>query len=79
MTGSCLPLSSLHDEGLHVQGPNATFVRVLLLRHRLMGAVLIGNTDYEEVFENLILDGLDLSSYGPDLLSSEVDLDQVFD
>lgn len=62
-----------------VQGPDATFVRVLLLRSKLMGAVLIGNTDYEEVFENLILDGLDLSSFGPDLLSSDIDLDQMFD
>ena len=44
-----------------------------------MGAVLIGNTEYEEVFENLILDGLDLSAFGPELLSPDVDLDQVFD
>ena len=62
-----------------LQGSGATFVRVLLLRNRMMGAVLIGNTDYEEVFENLILDGLDLSTYGPDLLSPEIDLDQMFD
>ena len=61
------------------QGANATFVRVLLLRSRLMGAVLIGDTNYEEVFENLILDGLDLSCYGPDLLSADMDLDQMFD
>ena len=62
-----------------MQGPDATFVRVLLLRNRMMGAVLIGNTDYEEVFENLILDGLDLSEYGPDLLSPDTNLDAVFD
>jgi hypothetical protein len=38
------------------EGP--TFVRVLLLRGRMVGAVLIGETDLEETFENLILDGL---------------------
>lgn len=42
-----------------------TFVRVLMLRGRMQGAVLIGDTDLEEAFENLILDGLDLSRYGP--------------
>ena len=57
----------------------ATFVRVLLLRGRMQGAVLIGETELEETFENLILDGLDLTSYGPGLLDPNVDLDHVFD
>ncbi|KAK9800326.1 hypothetical protein WJX73_002466 [Symbiochloris irregularis] len=61
------------------EGPEASFVRVLLLRNRMMGAVLIGDTDFEEVFENLILDRLDLSAYGPDLLSPDIDLQEVFD
>ena len=54
-------------------------MRVLLLRGRLMGAVLIGNTGLEEPFENLILDGLDLSSIGPELLDPELDIDAIFD
>eukprot|EP00775_Hariotina_reticulata_P012612 gene12612-12742_t len=57
----------------------ATFVRVLLLRGRLQGAVLIGETDLEETFENLILDGLDLSTFGPELLDPDIELDHVFD
>ena len=61
------------------QGGSATFVRVLLLRGRLMGAVLIGKTGLEEAFENLILDGLDLTSIGPELLDPEVDIDAIFD
>ena len=61
------------------QGPPSTFVRVVLLRGRLQGAVLIGPTDLEETFENLILDGLDLSRYGPALLDPEAELDHMFD
>lgn len=61
------------------QGPGSTFVRVLLLRGRMQGAVLIGDTDLEETFENLILDQLDLSRYGPNLLDPDVELDHLFD
>lgn len=61
------------------EGEDATFVRVLLHRGRMQGAVLIGNTELEEVFENLILDKLDLSPFGPDLLDPRVDLDAIFD
>ena len=60
-------------------GADATFVRVLLLRGRMQGAVLIGDTDLEETFENLILDGLDLGGYGPALLDPGVELDHMFD
>ena len=54
-------------------------MRVLLLRGRMQGAVLIGESDLEETFENLILNGLDLSSYGPRILDPEVDLEAYFD
>lgn len=57
----------------------STFVRVLLLRGRLQGAVLVGETDLEETFENLILDGLDVSAFGPSLLDPNIELDHVFD
>jgi NAD(P)H-nitrite reductase large subunit len=62
-----------------VEGPDSTFVRVLLLRGRMQGAVLIGDTDLEETFENLILAQLDLSSYGPSLLDPDAELDHIFD
>jgi pyridine nucleotide-disulfide oxidoreductase domain-containing protein 1 len=45
----------------------------------LQGAVLIGDTDLEETFENLILAQLDLSSYGPSLLDPDAELDHIFD
>ena len=62
-----------------MQGSQPTFVRVLLLRNKLMGAVLIGQTGLEEAFENLILDGLDLSGIGPELLDPDIDVDAIFD
>ncbi len=62
-----------------MQGDNPTFVRVLLLRGKMVGAVLIGETELEEAFENLILDGLDLSSYGPALLDPNMEIDHMFD
>lgn len=46
---------------------------------RLQGAVLIGETDLEETFENLILDQMDLSQFGADLLHPSVDIEDFFD
>jgi NAD(P)H-nitrite reductase large subunit len=61
------------------QGDDPSFVRVLLLRGRMVGAVLIGETELEETFENLILDQLDLTGLGPALLDPDIELDHVFD
>lgn len=58
---------------------DSSFVRVLLARGRVRGAVMIGETDLEEAFENLILDGLDVGGYGPALLDPDIELDHVFD
>lgn len=62
-----------------MQGDRPSFVRVLLLRGRMVGAVLVGETELEETFENLILDCLDLAGLGPALLNPAVELDHVFD
>ena len=62
-----------------MQGDRPSFVRVLLLRGRMVGAVLVGETELGETFENLILDRLDLAGLGPALLDPEVELDHVFD
>ena len=40
---------------------------------RMCGAVLIGETELEETFENLILNQLDLSRYGEDLLTQDIE------
>ncbi|GLC51130.1 hypothetical protein PLESTB_000469100 [Pleodorina starrii] len=60
-------------------GSGNTFVRVLMLRGRMQGAVLIGETELEEALENIILDGLDLSAYGPYILDEDFELEHVFD
>ena len=46
---------------------------------RMQGAVLIGETDLEETFENLILNQMDLSVYGADLLDPNIDIEDYFD
>ncbi|XP_046398394.1 pyridine nucleotide-disulfide oxidoreductase domain-containing protein 1 [Ischnura elegans] len=56
------------------------YVKVIVGRDgRMAGAVLIGDTDLEETFENLILSGLDVSAYGEDLLHPGVDIEDYFD
>ncbi len=72
----CRPGRNREEENVD-QG--RTFVRILLLRGKVQGAVLIGETDMEETMENLILDGLDVGGYGPDLLDPEIELDHIFD
>lgn len=42
---------------------------------RMMGVVLFGENDLGEMFENLILNQMDLSSYGEDLLDPNIDLE----
>ena len=58
---------------------DGSFARVLLVRGVMRGAVLIGDVESAETFENLILDGIDLSRFGPTLLDPEVDIDDYFD
>ncbi|ETO27367.1 hypothetical protein RFI_09768 [Reticulomyxa filosa] len=48
-------------------------------RERVMGAVLIGDTGLEETCENLILNKTDISKFGDDFLSVDVDLEDMFD
>ncbi|CAN0189917.1 unnamed protein product [Lampetra fluviatilis] len=55
------------------------YVKVVLLDGRMAGAVLVGDTDLEETFHNLILNGTDLSPYGEDLLHPDVDIEDYFD
>ena len=43
------------------------------------GAICIGHTDTSEVLENLIMDGLDVSAYGSDIVSGSLHLEDVFD
>ena len=55
------------------------FIRVILYEGRIEGAVLLGETDLEETFENLILNRLDVSFLGDRLLDPSLDLEDFFD
>lgn len=55
------------------------YVKLILKDGRMQGAVLIGETDLEEMCENLILNQLDLSIYGEDLLDPNIDIEDYFD
>ena len=49
------------------------YMKVVLRGGRMVGAVLVGDTDVEEAFENLILNQLDVSIYGEELLSHDIE------
>ncbi|XP_050463153.1 pyridine nucleotide-disulfide oxidoreductase domain-containing protein 1 [Cataglyphis hispanica] len=55
------------------------YIKIILQDGKMQGAVLIGETDLEEMCENLILDQLDLSIYGEDLLNPNIDIEDYFD
>ena len=59
--------------------PGLEYVKVILKEGKMQGALLIGETDLEETFENLILNQLDLTSYGEDLLDPDIDIEDYFD
>ena len=55
------------------------YVKVVLHRGRMCGAVLIGETDLEETFENLILNQMDLTAIKDLLLNPDIDIEDYFD
>lgn len=55
------------------------YIKLVLEDGKMQGAVLIGDTDLEEMCENLILNQLDLSIYGEDLLNPDIDIEDYFD
>lgn len=55
------------------------FIKFVLQNNRLQGAILIGDTDLAETCENLILNQLDLSPYGDDILNPDIDIEDYFD
>ena len=59
--------------------PKKEYIKVILKDGKMQGAILIGETDLEETFENLILNQMDLSIYGEDLLNPDIDIEDYFD
>ncbi|XP_038213441.1 pyridine nucleotide-disulfide oxidoreductase domain-containing protein 1 [Zerene cesonia] len=55
------------------------YIKFVLKDGRLQGAILIGETDLEEMCENLILDQIDLTPFGDDILNPDIDIDDYFD
>jgi pyridine nucleotide-disulfide oxidoreductase domain-containing protein 1 len=55
------------------------FVRVVVEKGKVRGALLIGDTDLSETYENLILDQLDVGHLGAELVDPSIDLDDYFD
>lgn len=55
------------------------YVKVVLRDGRMEGAILIGETDLEETFENLILNQTDLTPFKDHLLDPDIDIEDFFD
>ncbi|XP_015781926.1 pyridine nucleotide-disulfide oxidoreductase domain-containing protein 1-like [Tetranychus urticae] len=55
------------------------YVKVIMKDGHMQGALLIGETDLEETFENLIINQLDLTDIQDDLLNPTVDIEDYFD
>ncbi|XP_044727833.1 pyridine nucleotide-disulfide oxidoreductase domain-containing protein 1 [Chrysoperla carnea] len=59
--------------------PNMEYIKLVIQDGKIQGAILIGDTDLEETMENLILNQLDVSVYGEDLLNPDIDIEDYFD
>jgi pyridine nucleotide-disulfide oxidoreductase domain-containing protein 1 len=55
------------------------YIKLIMKEGRAQGALLIGDTNLEETFENLILTQLDLSGYGDEILDPSIDIEDYFD
>jgi hypothetical protein len=59
--------------------PESEYIKLVIYRCRVVGAILVGNTDLEEVCENLILNDIDVSRFGLDILNPDIDVEGYFD
>ncbi|KAF4522656.1 hypothetical protein B566_EDAN011055 [Ephemera danica] len=59
--------------------PGKEYVKLVLADGKVHGAVLVGETELEETFDNLILNQTDVGHLGDDLLNPSVDIDDYFD
>ncbi|KAK5966274.1 Pyridine nucleotide-disufhide oxidoreductase [Trichostrongylus colubriformis] len=55
------------------------FVQCIMFNHRVVGAVLVGETDLEETMENLILNKTDLERIEENFLDPQIDIEDYFD
>ena len=59
--------------------PGKEYVKLTVYHGRIVGALLIGVTDLEEVIENLIMNALDISHLGVKILNPDIDIEDYFD
>jgi len=59
--------------------PDKEYIKFVLKEGRLVGALLIGETGLEETCENLILNQIDLTPFGDDILNPNIDIEDYFD
>lgn len=59
--------------------PDQEYIKFVLKDGRLVGALLIGETGLEETCENLILNQIDLTPFGDDILNPNIDIEDYFD
>lgn len=59
--------------------PDKEYIKFVLKNGRLVGALLIGETGLEETCENLILNQIDLTPFGDDILDPNIDIEDYFD
>ena len=59
--------------------PGDEYIKVVVVGGKVKGAMLVGDTDLQETFENLILNQLDVSRYGIALLDPDFDIEDYFD
>lgn len=59
--------------------PDTEYIKFVLKEGRLVGALLIGETGLEETCENLILNRIDLTPFGDDILNPNIDIEDYFD
>ena len=59
--------------------PGMEYVKIVIQDGRVQGAILIGETELEEVFENLILNQTDITPFKDYLLDPNIDIEDFFD
>lgn len=60
--------------------PGIEYIKLVVWRGKyIVGALLIGDTELDEVFENLIMNQIDVSPFGIDLLRPDIDIGDYFD
>lgn len=55
------------------------YIKLIVKNGRIVGTILIGDTDLEEMCENLILNKIDVTNLMDDLLDPNIDIDDYFD